>query len=89
MSTSLLAYDMRLIRRDVFYRNVTLTERTELHVSAHNNLLSTRLYRLMEKKIKKEKKQVFVIDVRYSRGCPNEKNNYYYYFFLKDDGSAT
>ena len=48
--------------RDVFYITVTLTERTQLHVSAHNDLLSTRLHDAhgKRKKIyKKGKDQVF------------------------------
>ena len=84
MSTSLFAYDMQLIRRDVFYITVTLTERTQLHVSAKNDLLSTRLHEAHGKKInelKKKRSKYLVSDVRHSRGCPNKKNNYYYNFF--------
>ena len=60
MSASLFAIDMPLLRRAPFYRTVTLRERTQLHVSAHNDLLSTRLGEAHEKKIIiKEKMQVF------------------------------
>ena len=61
-SAFLFAFDMPLIRRDVFYITVALTERTQLHVSAHNDLLSTRLHDTHENKnllIQKEKTQVF------------------------------
>ena len=50
MSISLFAFDMPLIRGDVFYITVTLTERTQLHVSAHKDLLSTRLHEAHRKK---------------------------------------
>ena len=46
----------------VFYITVTLTERTQLDVSAHKDLLSTRLHDSHENKnelIQKEKTQVF------------------------------
>ena len=44
MSTSLFAFDMPLIRGDVFYITLTLTERRQVYVSAHSDLLSTRLH---------------------------------------------
>ena len=51
MSINFFAFDMLLIRGDVFYIAVTLTERTKLHLSAHNDLLSTRLHEAHGKKI--------------------------------------
>ena len=50
MSITLFAFDMPLIGVDVFYITVTLTERAQLHVSAHKELLSTRLYEAHGKK---------------------------------------
>ena len=76
MSISFFAFDMPL-RGDVFYVTVTLTERTQLHVSAHNDLLSTRLHEAHGKKklIKKKSNKYLLSDVRYSKAWPNENNN--------------
>ena len=82
---------MPLIRGDVFYITVsTLPERTQLHVSANNDLLSTRLHEAHRKKnnqLKKKSSKYLLSDVRYSRGWPNEKNNEYHNFiFLRTMG---
>ena len=74
---------MSLIRRDIFYIIVTLTERTQLHVSAQNDVCNqARRKKTNKQKTKKKNKNNLQGEVTYSRGCPREKNNYCYIFLL-------
>ena len=74
---------MSLIGRDIFYIIVTLTERTQLHVSAQNDVCNqARRKKQTNKQTKNKNKNNLKGEVTYSRGCPREKNNYCYIFLL-------